>query len=317
MTVSQAVEPHPSLPVQPQAAGAPIRTEGLTRRFGQHVAVSDVSLRVPRGGTYGLIGLNGAGKSTTIRMIMGLLPPTTGRVLLNNIDVARDPTRSRLGVGYVPDRCVVHPWMRVGDAIWYCRRLQPGWNDARCAELVKRFRLDLSQPVGKLSKGTAAKLSLLLALAHDPEILILDEPTDGLDPVARDDFLEGVLAAACERDRTVLMSSHNLSDVQRIADHVGLIHEGRLVIQCPTEELVQSTKRLRLVVPDGAPGAPPPGGTIYSRRDGREWTLTVRDFDHAAAEQLRATVGSTHLAVEDVTLDDIFKDFVRGQESAP
>jgi ABC-2 type transport system ATP-binding protein len=313
MTASASTPLAPAVPTP--GADLAIATEGLTRLFRGIPAVEEVNLRVPRGGTYGFIGLNGAGKTTTIRMIMGLLAPTSGRVLLRGVDVARDRERSRLRVGFVPDRCIVHPWMRVDEAIWFCRRLQPRWNDGYCADLLKRFRIDAGKRVGKLSKGTAAKLSLLLALSHEPDVLILDEPTDGLDPVARDDFLEGVLASVCEHDRTVLMSSHALSDVERMADHLGLIHNGRLAIQCGMEELVRTTKRIRLVLPDG--GTPPkaPPGAILIRREGRECTITIRGFDPAMLPGLQTAAGAAHTAVEDLTLDSIFKDFVRGQEA--
>jgi ABC-2 type transport system ATP-binding protein len=316
MTV--VTEPAPTSPVdRGTPSEAAILTDGLTRRFGRRLALDRVNLRVMRGSTYGLIGLNGAGKTTAIRAIMGLLAPSLGRVLLRGIDVSDDPVAARTGVGYVPDRCVVHPWMRVHQAIWFCRRLQPRWNDSYCQELVKRFRIDPSQKVGKLSKGSAAKLSLILALAHDPEVLILDEPTDGLDPVARDDFLEGVLASVCEHERTVLISSHSLSDVERMADQIGLIHGGHLMIQCPTEDLVRWTKRIRAVIPDGVPTPPPPPGTILARRDGRQWVLTVKDFGPHVVDQLRIALGDATIDVDDMSLDEIFKDFVRGQESVP
>jgi ABC-2 type transport system ATP-binding protein len=292
------------------AADFPLFTENLSRRFNKTLALDSVNLRIPRGTTYGLIGLNGAGKSTLIRILIGLLPPTSGRALLRGHDPITNPIDARTSVGYVPDRPTAYPWMRIDEAIAFCRALQPGWSDDRCVELVKRFRLDITKRIGKLSKGTAAKVSLLLALAHDPEVLILDEPTDGLDPVARDDLLEGVLASVCERPRTVLMSSHSLTDIQKMTDWIGLMHEGRLAIQCPTEELIQSTKRLRTIVPDGQPVPHTPEGTILVRRDGRQWSATVRNFSQSAA----TAFPPESFTIEDLTLDDIFKDFVRGQQ---
>lgn len=294
------------------ATDCAVLTESLSKRFGKMLAVDSVNLRIPRGCTYGLIGLNGAGKSTVIRMLMGLLPPTSGRVLMRGLDPQMDPVEAKLSVGYVPDRPMVYPWMRIDEAMWFCKALQPKWNDAYAGELVKRLRLDVTKRIGKFSKGTAAKVSLLLALAHDPEVLILDEPTDGLDPVARDDFLEGVLASVCEHERTVLMSSHALSDVQRMADWIGLMHDGKLMIQCPTEELVRTTKRIKIVLPDGAAPSTPPPGTILDRREGRQRTITVREF----TPQSTAGMTGDQIAVEDLSLDDIFKDFIRGQQEA-
>jgi ABC-2 type transport system ATP-binding protein len=294
-----------------------IRTEGLIKRFGGRTVVDQVNLRMPAGCTYGLIGVNGAGKSTTIRMIMGLLPPTSGEIQLRGIGLGRDRIRYLTGVGYVPDRPTVYGWMRVHQALSFTRRLQPGWNEELAGQLVRRFKLDPTQRVRDLSKGQAARLSLLLALAPRPEILILDEPMDGLDPVARDDFLEGVLGAACEEGRSVLISSHALHDVQRIADYIGLIHQGRLIAQCPTEELVQTTKRVRIVLEDDAkPGVAPPG-TILTRVEGRAWSLTVRGFGPDTVERLRTGVPSRQVDVQDLSLDEIFKDFARGAEVSP
>lgn len=291
-----------------------IATDNLTKRFGKRNAVEAIAMRVPRGSTYGLIGLNGAGKSTTIRMIMGLVEPTSGKITLNGRHATGLAWESRLGVGYVPDRCVVHPWMRVSEAIAFCKALQPRWNDAHSKELLERYRLDPAQRVSMLSKGLAAKLSLLLALSHDPDILILDEPTDGLDPLAKDDFLEGVLASACERSRTILMSSHNLADVQRMADYVGLMYEGRLAVQCPAEELVRSTKRVRMLLQDTQGPATRSAGAIHTRREGRELVVTVGSYSEASALEIAREASATVLTVEDMSLDDIFKDFVRGQE---
>ncbi len=297
-------------PDAPDQHNSPIQTENLSRRFHKTLALDSVNLNLPRGCTYGLIGLNGAGKSTLIRILMGLLPPTSGRALIHGHDPRTHSIQAKTSVGYVPDRPTAYPWMRIHEAVSFCAALQPGWSDTRCAELLKRFRLDLNARIGKLSKGTAAKVSLLLALAHDPEVLILDEPTDGLDPVARDDFLEGVLASVCERPRTVLMSSHALTDIQKMTDWIGLMHEGRLAIQCPTEELVRTTKRIRTILADGQPAPAPPPDSILIRRDGRQWSATIRNFSDEATRSLPPDSFTT----EDLTLDDIFKDFVRGRQ---
>ncbi len=290
-----------------------IRTEGLTKRFGDRTAVDKLDLLMPRGCTYGLIGVNGAGKSTTIRMLMGLMPPTSGIIQMRGIDAGREPMRYLRGVGYVPDRPTIYGWMRVHQALTFTGALQPRWNDGYAHDLLKRFKLDPKQRVKSLSKGLAARLSLLLALAHEPEVLILDEPTDGLDPVARDDFLEGVLGAVCERERSVLISSHALGDVERMADHIGLIHEGRLLVQCPTEELVRTTKRVRVVLKDDAVPGAPPEGTVLSRREGRSWLLTIRGFAADTPERLKSA--GRIVEVQDLSLDEIFKDFARGQEA--
>ena len=293
---------------------AAIQTVGLTKRFRRVLAVDGVDLTVPRGKTYGLIGLNGAGKSTAIRLLVGLEVPTSGRCLLGGMDVQVERLKWKNMVGFVPDRPTAYPWMRAGEVLKFAQALRPHWNSELVDRLVKKSRIDLGQKVGKLSKGTGAKLMLILALAHDPEILILDEPTDGLDPIAREEFCEDVLTSICQRPRTVLLSSHALTDVGKMVEIVGVMHKGRLIVQCPTEELVDTTKRIRSVLPDG--GVPqPPAGTVYSKVEGREWVLTVRGCTRTTVEKVQAG-GIRTVEVVDLNLEEVFKDIVRGQEVA-
>lgn len=300
---------------------AAIRTVGLTHRFGRLTAVRELNLTIPRGATYGFIGLNGAGKSTTIRMLTGLLPPTSGRAFIDGIDIAENRLTAISRIGYVPDRPAAYPWMRVDEVLYFARSAWPVWNEPLVADLVPRYRLDPRQKVGKLSKGTAAKLSLLLALAHDPAILILDEPTDGLDAIAKEEFFEQVLGAVCDAPRTILLSSHALNEVQRIADHIGIIHEGRLILQARAEDLLMRTKRIRVTFENGTlekarPAAPPPPeGTVWARTEAREWVLTVQNFSDDTLAHIRAAGPVRSLNVLDLALDEVFKDIIRGQEA--
>jgi ABC-2 type transport system ATP-binding protein len=182
--------------------------------------------------------------------------------------------------------------------------------------------LDGNKRVKHLSKGNAAKVSLVLAIGHDPAVLILDEPMSGLDPLAREQFLEGVLMSGTTRDgspRTTLFSSHSLSDVRRVADEIALMHEGKLLLHSPIDELLERTKRLRAVFEDDADltraTTDPPPGTVWQQVSGREWLLTVRDFGPDRLEFLRARNRIAHLDVQDVTLEDVFKDVVRGRQN--
>lgn len=289
----------------------PIDLRHVTRRFGRRVAVDDLTLGVRRGATAALIGLNGAGKTTAIRMMVGLLAPHAGQIFIAGAAVPRDRDRMKLRVGYVPDRPTVYAWMRVREAIDFCRALQPNWNDVRCGKLLKAFNLDRDQRVKHLSKGMAAKLSLLLAACHEPEVLILDEPTSGLDPVAREEFYEGVLSVTTEREQTVLLSSHGLADVQRLADSVALMHKCRLLFHTPVDELLEKTKRIRAVLQEAGDALSPPPGLVRQEVRGREWLLTLENFSSDQVEFLRARNRIEHLDVFDVNLDDVFKDFVR------
>lgn len=286
-----------------------IDLQRLTRRFGKATVVDDVTLQVPRGAICGFVGMNGAGKTTTIRMAVGLLRPTSGSARLANCDAIADHVELCRRVGYVPDRPTVYGWMRVGEAIAFVRRFHATWNQPRCDDLVKRFRLTPEARVSRLSKGQAAKLQLLLAVCHDPGVLILDEPTSGFDPIVREEFLESVLRVAGEREQTVLFSSHALADVQRLADRVAILHEGKLIVHEGLDALLGRAKRVRVVADDPV-DVPADASVLRRTRDGRSETLTI---DRATPDVLARFDGAE---VSDVTLDDYFKDFVRGREEA-
>lgn len=302
--------------------GPALEARGLVRRFGDHVAVDRVDLRLDPGEVLGFVGLNGAGKSTTIRMLCGLLEPHAGSVHIGGVDLATRPAEAVDRLGYVPDRCSVHPWMRVGEAIAFCRRLRPRWDDALATSMLEVFKLDPRRKVKALSKGMAAKLSLLLAIAHRPDVLILDEPMSGLDPIVHEEFLDGVLRAVIDNGQTVLFSSHGLDDVQRLADTVAILHEGRLVEHRSLHDLLDGARRIRAVLPADPSGArpeppcPPPPGTIRHAMDRREWTLTVRDCDEELVRRLRDEHGFEHVDVQEVGLGELFKDYVRGAGGA-
>jgi ABC-2 type transport system ATP-binding protein len=285
----------------------------LTKRFGRTLAVNNLSLTIPRGGTFGLIGPNGAGKSTTIKMLMGMLSISAGRANVLGVDIAADPVQVKQRVGYVPEVHHIYRWMRIREAIGFCKSCFRTWNDETCRELVELFGLDLEKKVKHLSKGTQVKLALLLAVSHEPELLLLDEPLSGLDPIAREDFLEGVLRTICDRGQTVLISSHVLDDVRRLADRVGILYEGRLVLHGDIDELLTSTKRICATLRDGSQPKETPEGTIWQRIQGREWTITVRDFSAEKVQQVQAIDGVEHVNVIDLGLEELFKDFIRGQ----
>ena len=295
---------------------SPILLQNVTRRFGRKIVVQDLSLAVPRGSTLGFIGLNGAGKTTTIRMLVGLLAPHRGNITVAGcaMPAYRDGAKGR--IGYVPDRPTVYAWMRVQEAIEFTRSFYTNWNTHRCNELVKMFDLDRFQRVKHLSKGQGAKLSLLLALCHDPEVLILDEPTSGFDPIVREEFLEGVLAVTSEKEQTVLFSSHTLADVQRLADSVAVMHEGKLILHSPVDSLLERTKRIRAVLEDESAAREAPPGFVFQQVRGREWTITVQDFAPEQLDFLRSHNRVSQLDVIDVSLDDVFKDLIRGKKEA-
>jgi ABC-2 type transport system ATP-binding protein len=293
-----------------------IELTGLTKRYGRALAVDNLSLKIPRGSTFGLIGPNGAGKSTTIKMLMGMLSPTAGEVRVLGLDVFADPVAVKQRVGYVPETHHIYRWMRVGDVIGFCRSMYETWNDDTCREMLKLFALDPRKKVKHLSKGMLVKLSLLLAVSHDAEVLVLDEPMSGLDPIVREEFLDGVLRTVCEREQTVLFSTHMLDDVRRLADTVGILCEGSLLVHRDIEDLLATTKRIRATLGDDSRPERLPADTIWQRVEGREWLVTVGDFSSEKVEQIRAENAVDHVDVIDIGLEDLFKDYIKGERAA-
>lgn len=288
---------------------------GLTKTFGEVKAVDALSLVVPRGTTLGLIGPNGAGKSTTIRTLMGLSRVTYGTVRVLGLDPALDAPQIKSRVGYVPETHLMYRWMRIEDVIWFAKSFYPNWNDKLCRDLIDLFGLAPRQKIKQLSKGTLAKVSLLLAIAHEPELLILDEPMSGLDPLAREEILDGVLRTTAERQSTVLFSSHSLGDVQRMADNVAMLYEGKLLLHCPVDELLMSAKRVRAVLRDGCVPAWRPPEAVWQSVERREWQLTLHPFSDQLIERLQGENPVENVEVTDLSLEDLFKDYVKGRRT--
>jgi ABC-2 type transport system ATP-binding protein len=248
-------------------------------------------------------------------MLMGILTPTAGAAHVLGREVLAEPLVVKQRVGYVPESHHVDRWMRVAEAVGFCRSLYKSWNDRTCREMLDLFELDVKKKVKHLSRGMLVKLSLVLAVSHDPEVLVLDEPMAGLDALAREEFLEGVLRTICERGQTVLFSTHSLDDVQRLADTVGILYRGRLLVHRKIDELLATTKRIRATLPYGRPPDRLPANTIFGRVQGREWLVTVGDFTRETVEQIRSQRGVENVEVIDLRLEDLFKDFIRGQRA--
>ena len=209
-------------------ADAAILTEGLTKSYGASRGIEDVSFAVRRGEVFGFLGPNGAGKTTTIRVLLDLIRPTRGRAVVLGLDARRESRRIRERVGYLPGELAVYDRMSAGDFLRYAANLRGGRGADRAQALAERLRLDLSKPVRALSRGNKQKVGLVQAFMHDPDLLVLDEPTGGLDPLMQQEFNRMVREAAA-RGQTVFLSSHVLPEVEAVCDRVGIIREGRLV----------------------------------------------------------------------------------------
>ncbi len=225
-----------------------INVSELTRRFGPKTALDSVSVSMARGAVYGLVGANGAGKTTLIKHILGLLRAEGGSVRVFGLDPVTDPVAVLSRIGYLSEENDLPGWMSVDELIRYTRAFYPAWDDAYAEELRQSFALDPSAKIRILSKGQKARAGMLIALAHRPELLVLDEPSSGLDPIVRRDILGAIIRTIAHEGRTVLFSSHLLEEVEQVADHVTMINKGRIVLSAPLED-IRETHRVDGRVP--------------------------------------------------------------------
>ncbi len=293
---------------------AAIATHELTKRFGRKTVLDHLSLQVPRGSVFAFLGRNGAGKTTAIRILLDLLDKSSGEVQILGLDNVKGSREIRRRIGYVAQNEEMYGWMTVEQHIWFCQGFYPTWDHALVAELQAKLDLPAKMKVRALSRGKQAQLALLLAMAYRPELLILDEPTAGLDVVVRRDFMEEVIELIQEEGRTIFYSSHLVHEVERVADWVGILEEGRLIYCAPMAELKARTRRIvcRFTAPPPAPPRLP--GLLGAETVGKELLLTVRDYNEDTLTAVKS-LNPAALQVEDLGLEDIFVAMVgQGKE---
>jgi ABC-2 type transport system ATP-binding protein len=282
-----------------------IELRDVTRRFSARTALDRVNLVVPRGAVFGLVGANGAGKTTLIRHVLGLLRAQSGSVRVFGRDPVADPAGVLARIGYLSEENDLPTWMRVTELLRYSRGFYAHWDNAYAEELRQTFELPHAVRVGSLSKGQRARLGLLVALAYRPELLVLDEPSSGLDPIVRRDILEAIIRTIAEEGRTVLFSSHLLDEVERVSDHVALIHQGRLIFSTDLADLKETHRCLTLRFAE--PRAQPPvlAAALAWQGAGHEWTALCR-FRPGELPALIADSGAHVVADRIPSLDEIF-----------
>ena len=279
----------------------------LCKRFGKVRALDDVSLEMERGRIIGLLGANGCGKSTLLRHIIGLYLPDAGECVTFKRR-AKDLGPEELGrIGYVHQEGELLEWMTVKQLIDYVKAYYPKWNHELEERYINDFEIDLKVRVGTLSPGQRQRLAILLAIGFEPELLILDEPAAGLDPIARGQFLDLLLQIIQDEQRTIVISSHILSDVEKVIDHVVIMKTGRIVLDCGFDELREKYCRVRLISINGDLPAELPFGEVLScQRDKGEAVLTLR---HTEREELRKKAQELKCDIEilSLSLEEIYK----------
>ena len=282
-----------------------IKVENLVKYFDGRCVLDGISLKVPRGCIYGLLGRNGSGKTTIIRILLGLEPPTRGRTFLLDAESTELSAKLHGRIGYVAEGHNLIQNYRVGRLIKLCKDLSIQWNDEFFNHLIETFRLPADRKVKELSIGMRAQLNLALAMAIDPELLIFDDPTLGLDTVARRQFLELAIDLIQQQGRTILFCSHILSDVERIADNIGILAAGKLVVDCPLEELKERVKKLRVIFPESAPTNLHLTEIINQQIQGLEMVITVANWNKQKQTALEIFRPSSCNEIP-MSLEDIF-----------
>jgi ABC-2 type transport system ATP-binding protein len=296
-----------------------IETTRLARRYGRTEALRDLNLVVPTGSVFALLGANGAGKTTAIKVLMDLLPPSAGEARVLGVDSRRLGPAQREQIGYVSENQKLPLWMTVRQLLDYCRPFYPTWDAGLEGRLLTQFELPGERKLGHLSRGMLMKAALLSSLAYRPKLLVLDEPFSGLDPLARDDFVRGVLEASELGDWTVLVSSHDIEEVERLADHVALLEAGRLQFSETTEALLGRFRRVEATLAgDSAQlGSPPPGWLELERKGGLVRFVDTRYEREATERACRERFPDAAVTAQPMTLREIFVALSRENRRQP
>jgi len=288
-----------------EAAAPIIDVSGVSREFDHKLALKNVSLQVPRGKVFGLVGENGAGKTTLIKHILGLLKAESGSVRVFGLDPVAEPVAVLSRLGYLSENRDLPPWMRVDELLRYMQAFYPKWDMAYAKELREQFSLDPAAKLKNLSRGECAKAGLLIALAYRPELLLLDEPSSGLDPLVRRDILEAIIRTVADEGRTVFFSSHLLDEVERVADDVAMMVDGQIVLRGALDDIKENHHRLVLHFDSAQRAKPNLPGALSIVGAGQEWTVVCNGSQQETIAAA-AKAGGRVVANDTPSLDEIF-----------
>ena len=277
-------------------------------------AVDNVTLTVPRGSVYGLLGANGAGKTTSIRMMISHLKPDSGEIRVLGERPAEYTTDARRRIAYISENMQIPRWMSVEDAAAFCRPLYPNWNEPLYQELLKTFDLQPRRRYEESSKGQRRMMTIIAALCQEPEVLIMDEPASGLDTLARRHFMQELLKITCDENKTVLFSSHILGDIERVVDRVAIMMKGRVVLEGELDILKEKVRRITFRTESGQPQEPTVKlfHTLRNIRDRGSLQWVVTDFEEEKMIRLRESLpDSVAVEVEGFNLEELFMESIQ------
>jgi ABC-2 type transport system ATP-binding protein len=306
----------PELSLHDSSSDTIVAVTNLSRTFGAKKALNDVSFTVKRGTVFGLVGENGAGKSTLLKHILGLWRAEEGNVRVFDLDPVAAPTAVLGRIGYLSEQPDLPGWMRVDELLRYTRAFYPKWDIQYAEELREQFGLDPAARVKTLSKGQHAKLGLIAAQAHRPDLLLLDEPSSGLDPIVRRDILEAIIRTVTDEGRTVIFSSHLLDEIERVSDHLAMLHRGTLRLCEPLDAVKARHRRIALRFEVPQVEAPKVRGAVSVSGTGRAWTV-IGDPAQIDRAGIARNFGVTIVDEAPASLDEIFVAYSRAPAAEP
>jgi ABC-2 type transport system ATP-binding protein len=288
-----------------------ITFEAVRRTFGRRVALDSFDLTIPEGTVVGLVGRNGAGKTTALRLAHGYLHPDSGRIRVLGLDPVRDGLAVRREVSLLSEEAALYPWMTVGEILRFAGGLHPRWDHRLAEDLRDRLDLDPNAKLRTLSRGSRAKVSLVLAVAPRPRVLLLDDPTAGLDPLVRREVLQGIIETIPDEGGAVVYASHLIQDIERIVDRVVVLDEGRVTLGGTIDELRDRIRRAHAVFPDSPPRDAALPGALVVQATGRALTI-VAEAPNGSLEKALREMGATTVEVETLDLEEILVACLKG-----
>jgi len=289
--------------------GEILKIENLSKSFGRKIVLENYNMTLEKGKVYGLLGKNGEGKTTLIRIIMGVIPADKGEIFYKNKRVKFNDTSYKKEVGYIPEENIFFGWMRMKELLDFNSSFYPTWNHQKAEEYLKRFSLDKKTKIKNLSRGMKLKLGLIVALASEPELLILDDPTSGLDVPTRHDFLKDIIREILESGTTILFSSHMVHELEGIIEHLGILHNGNLILDEYFQKVKSLTKRVRITFDRSPPDKIGIGGILTEQKNGSRKELVIYPWNEEKEKKIKA-LSPVHLEIEPLTLEEIFINFV-------